>query len=495
MTNNSPTVPSPEFDPEAPGAFGRSVSVMIPAHIVRVALLFAMWAVAARVLTPAELGTFVLIAITCDALILIADFGMTSTIVRDLASGVVDQRHAVSVASAFLVVAAVAVGTAVYFAGDTVFAWFGGEAAPHVMAAIALLFICQYCQVGLSAFLQGLRRYRAFAVVQIVDAGLRIGLVVVCLVWLDLGLRGFVFAVVAASGLSASIAYLSLPWIVKPRFDLVALKRMLRFGMPLQAQSLLGLAFERTDVLLIGSWMGAPSVAAYDVAYKGPNQFRGLFSAFRSVFFPHMAAHYGAGQNEEAGRLLRSTLRALSCLLAGATLVAALFGREIVSLVFSPAYAASGPICALLMAGVSIGVCNFLMGLTLIASGNPGGMVRAGVPEAAVNIAANVILIPAFGLYGAAAASILSRAVANPIFLLQLPGIRAWPTATCYLRSFFHGGVAYAFYLAAAPMGSWAKVASLLLFAALSMKFSELAWADITFGAARSADAQVMKAR
>jgi O-antigen/teichoic acid export membrane protein len=129
-----------------------------------------------------------------------------------------------------------------------------------------------------------------------------------------------------------------------------------------------------------------------------------------------------------------------------------------------------------------VGICNFLIGLALIASGRPGVVLHAAIPEAVINITANLILIPRFGMFGAAAASVISRSAANPIFLLQLPRAQAWPTAVCYLRPFMNAGIAYASLLALAPLGPWAKVISLCVFMVITLCFGGLQWADVTFG-------------
>lgn len=462
--------------------FGKGISYVLPAHLVRVVLLFGVWAIAARFLAPGDFGTFVLMAVASELLALISDFGMTATIVRHLSAGAVDAKHAVAVASGFMLMTSIAVAAAVLLGGEAVLALLHASRGTEVATPIAVLFVCQYYQTGLGAFLQGLHRYRRVAIVQLVEAVLRVVLVIVCVAQLNLGLHGLIFAVVCSSAASALVAYCSMPWAIVPRIDLPVLKQMLGFGAPLQVQSVMGFAFERTDVLLLGALAGAPSVAAYDVAYKGPNQVRGLFTAFRSVFFPHLAGHYGAGRTAEADRFLRSTLRAASCALAGATLITALYGRELMSIVFSPAYAASGTVCALLMAAVSIGLCNFLIGLALIASGRPRAVLLAGIPEAAINILANLILIPTFGPLGAAIASVISRSAVNPVFLWQLPRPEIWPTAVSYLRSFLNLGVAYAAALLLTPLGHSGKALSLCLFVALSLKFSGLTRADMTFG-------------
>jgi O-antigen/teichoic acid export membrane protein len=157
--------------------------------------------------------------------------------------------------------------------------------------------------------------------------------------------------------------------------------------------------------------------------------------------------------------------------------------------VFSPIYAESGPVCAVLMAGVSVGVCNFLLGLALIASGRPRAILRAAIPEAVINIAANAILIPRFGLMGAAGASVISRCVANPVFLFQLARSQSWPTAVCYLRSFLNLGIAYTAFWLMSPLGAWAGVLSLGVFAVLTLRFGGLEWDDLTLKNAGSLSA------
>ncbi len=153
---------------------------MLPAHVVRIVLLLGGWAVAARFLSPADFGTFVLLTVAVDVLTLVSDVGMTSTVVRYLSAGTLDARHTTAVASGFLLTTSLAVASVVFLWVEAALNLMQASQTTEVATSIAALFVCQYCQAGLSAFLQGLHRYWRVAVVQLVEACLRFTLVIVC---------------------------------------------------------------------------------------------------------------------------------------------------------------------------------------------------------------------------------------------------------------------------------------------------------------------------
>ena len=71
----------------------------------------------------------------------------------------------------------------------------------------------------------------------------------------------------------------------KAMVTLPTLKGMVRFGWPLQMQYILDFVFARIDTVIIGAWLGATSVALYEVARKLPDSIMYLFDAFQSVYF------------------------------------------------------------------------------------------------------------------------------------------------------------------------------------------------------------------
>jgi len=459
-------------------SFKRGIAYTFLAQLIGVVLLFAAFAIAARLVSEADLGTFVLLFVAAQFLAIVADAGMTSTIVRFLSAEKKEQEEVASTALGFSLIVAAALSVVVYFVGALLFPVLGLGVLKEQTATVSLLFFFQYHLGRISAFLQGLHLYRRYAYVQVLGPAIRLLLIILLVGFLAMGLEGLIMAAIVSSFVSCLLAYVMMPWRLVPALDRGVLKRLLFFGIPLHINAFLAFIFERADTVLLGAMAGPVSVATYEVAYKLPNQVKGFFGAFIAIFFPHVSTYYVKGDPERAEVLLRKCLRLVSFGGALGTLAAVLYHREIISLIFSSKYASGGQVFAVLMLGVSIGLCNWLMATALIASGRSKATLSTTVPEAAINVGLNLLLIPRWGILGAALASSVSRTAVNPIFLFFLKKDRL-NTMGSYSRSFLCLGLACLMLLMPGSFGIWRDGATVMVFLLLVPLVKALDVSDI----------------
>jgi len=460
-------------------SFKRGITYTFLSQLISVVLLFAAFAIAARLVSETDLGTFVLLFVAAQFLTTVSDFGMTNTIVRFLSAEKREQQEIASTAFGFSFVVGLAISVLIYFVGGLLFPAMGLGVLGELAGAVSLLFFFQYFLGRISAFLQGLHFYKRYAYVQILGPLSRLLLILLLVGFLSMGLKGLIIAAIASSLLSCLLGYMLLPWNVVPRMNGEVVKRLLSFGIPLQINALLAFVFERADIVLLGAMAGPVSVATYEVAYKLPHQVRGFVGAFISVFLPQLSEYYGRGNMGEAEVLLRKALRLASFVAAGTALMALLYNREIITLIFSSKYAGGGPVFAVLMLGVSIGLCNWLMATALIAQGRPKATLVTTIPEALVNVGLNVVLIPRLGIMGAALASAISRTLVNPIFLFLLGRKSRILAMWSYIRSYISLGICCMLAVVVEPYLFWRKGMILLVFLALVMSMKVLLWSDI----------------
>jgi O-antigen/teichoic acid export membrane protein len=106
-------------------------------------------------------------------------------------------------------------------------------------------------------------------------------------------------------------------------------------------------------------------------------------------------------------------------------LVAVVFSREVITLLFSERYAAASVAFALLMIGLQMSFIVNLMGYTMTAAGYPGRSLGQDAVRATINVLGDLLLIPIFGLLGPAFASLAAGYTANPVgvWLLRRSGV------------------------------------------------------------------------
>jgi O-antigen/teichoic acid export membrane protein len=461
--------------------FEKGIIFVLSGHFISSILQLFGFAIAARFISKEEFGTFILLTVVANFLVMAADFGMTGAVVRFLSIEKDNLEEIAGISLGFSLQVSFLIIVTAYFWGNTVLSMFNLALIKDHITYVVVLFFFQYHFLRFTAFLQGLHLYKRSAFSQVVYAAVRCSLIWLLVVFFSMQLNGLILAVISSMMISCIFAYLSIPWYVLPKFSFNLLKKILQFGFPLQVNNFLAFIYERIDIIILGSMLGPISVSTYEIGYKLPNQLRAFFEAFRSVFFPQMSQYYGNKQQYEALVLLNNMLRIVSFVMSGITLIIVLYASEIISFLFSWRYGSSAPVFTILMLGITIGLCNHLMGTALVACGRPKAVLLSSIPETLLNVGINLLLIPSWGIIGAAWASVISRTAVNPIYLVLLGKGSSHDLAWTYLKSVLCLGVAWFALMLFELSGSWKKVFVIGIFVVLSFYMKSILLSDLKY--------------
>lgn len=182
------------------------------------------------------------------------------------------------------------------------------------------------------------------------------------------------------------------------------LKPLLRYGLPAHAGLLADLPLRRFDTLVLGASAGAAQVGIYTVAVNVSELLLYLPRTATSVLLPSGATR----SDRDARRLTRQMVLVVT---GTGTLVAAaglLLADPIVRLLFGKEFAASGvPLRILLIAMIGMSI-RWTLSTGLSARGRPGLASAAAAPTMLAVVALDLLLIPPFGVAGAAWASLVA---------------------------------------------------------------------------------------
>ena len=138
---------------------------------------------------------------------------------------------------------------------------------------------------------------------------------------------------------------------------------------------------------------------------------RTVVNAMGQAATPRMARHYAAHETAAYSAMLMR-LFGFGALIGVAGIVAAVAaGRGVLSLLYTPEYAAAAPVFTLMMVVAAIQYVVSFMGDGMTAARLFKPQVPLCAVVAAATLAAGLLLIPRFGLTGAAWASVISVAV------------------------------------------------------------------------------------
>jgi len=283
-----------------------------------------------------------------------------------------------------------------------------------------------------TSFLQGLNRFRSIALFAVASSLARLCLVVFLVLKLRLGVLGLfvaeVAAVTMAMFLSVRSAAPGLPSTVNAR----AARQHLVFGLPLYVNSLLSYTATRLNMLMVASLSGPTALSYFTVASRIPDQISVMLRNYTSVYLPNMSQLLADTEAAKSRHLLTTSLRVLSFVVATGTLVLSLFRREVLLLLAPPSYQSAAAAVPLLLGGLTFASLGVVLGNTIVALGDSRTPMKINLVTAVSSVVLNLLLIPRWGVVGAAWVSLIVNGLGYGVTEFVLAR-RFTPTGRGYL--------------------------------------------------------------
>jgi O-antigen/teichoic acid export membrane protein len=388
------------------------------ARLASVAATFLAGVVAARLLTPAEVGVAGVGLTAGWAVAIAANGGLNIAAVIHLGERAEPRETIVRRFIGYLLGSlAVAVAlTAVV--GPLVGAFVLRSQQPWLFVGAAVLAGATIGYELTGALLLGLERRRAYVVTDLLRSGATLGLTALVLLWLSRSASGYVLATGLGVVVPAAFAVYLLrraTGSLRPLLEASHAKRTLRLGLSGQVGNVLTFLNLRLDLLLVPAFVTLDQAGIYFVTTRVAEVVGQASTAASSMLFPHVAAQGDRSSTATTERTSRLTL--LATLVAGGVLAA--LGSFILGLFFGPVYRAGALTLLILLVGMVPLALSRVLAADLKGRGRPG-LVSIGTGiGAVVTVVADVILIPLWGIRGAAVASVLAYAVSAGVLAVQ----------------------------------------------------------------------------
>lgn len=175
----------------------------------------------------------------------------------------------------------------------------------------------------------------------------------------------------------------------------------------------------QADTIMLGAMKGAELTGIYAVAKRGAEFIAFFLIAVNAALAPTIASLYAAGDMERLQRVITKSARVVLSLSLPVALVLIFFGYWFL-LLFGQDFTRGDTALAILCAGQIINAAMGSVGLVLIMTAY-GTDAAMGIGISAIlNIVLNAILIPLWGLEGAAVATASSMMVWNLLLAVQV---------------------------------------------------------------------------
>ncbi|HYN70232.1 MAG TPA: polysaccharide biosynthesis C-terminal domain-containing protein [Candidatus Eisenbacteria bacterium] len=396
--------------------FAGRVAGVLGTRLVQLACTLAVSFLLARLLGPDGRGVYTLLVLVPTTLFALGQLGLTSAMVFNAGRGgrLADlERHTLTLGLGVSVVVVAAALTVLPALEPTAL-----RLAPPDLLRIALLALPLRLVATLAgSVLYGRHMFRAYNLILAVQSVLSVVLVVVLVGLLGSGVDGALAAYLLflAFGTVAVVLYLD---GVRRAEDRVAAATgpSAEADVPVSAREIAGYGLRlypatvgtffgyRADVFLLAWLLGSASdIGVYAVAVSLAELVFNVPDAVSTVLFPRIAA----ASRTEADRLAPAMAR-MTILVTAAAAVAVVPAAWIALSVLLPAFLPGMAALIVILPGiVALSVAkvltSYLSGIERLAP-----VTTAAVASLGVNLGANLVLIPAFGIVGAAAASLVS---------------------------------------------------------------------------------------
>ncbi len=206
-----------------------------------------------------------------------------------------------------------------------------------------------------------------------------------------------------------ALAAMLLLYSVEPRvvgsLSQISRVKYFKFAFPLMVTSAMGTLLGNTDTLLVGGLLGTEAVGIYDVAFALGALIIAIYTAFGFLFLPVFSELASEGDTDQMNQVYSTITKWMTLLVAPVYLTLVGLAPTVLDVMFGPEFIAGRVALVILLTGMYLRTATGLGGQALTAIGKPNAVMVGNIVGVVVNIVLNLILIPAFGLIGAALAT------------------------------------------------------------------------------------------
>jgi len=297
-----------------------------------------------------------------------------------------------------------------------------------------LIFVFTYYRLS-SSVLKGIKRVDFFTIISsiVVPATFLLSLLILQ--------KSDVYTVILVRMISFLIGIILIMFFVlkKEKFinakiKAINIKEYFNFSSPLLFIGLLYFLISHIDILMIGYFLESSDVGIYSVSVKVATITVFVLVSINNIFSPIISELISKGQIMNLEKLFKSTTKINLIFSFNFLLFIILFNEEIL-LIFGEGYIAGSYSLIILTFGHFINSSVGSTGMILTMSGNQKYEVYNSISICIINIVLNILLIPLYGIYGAAIATSISILIINIIKLIQVYKIlRIHPYKKNYIR-------------------------------------------------------------
>ncbi len=303
-----------------------------------------------------------------------------------------------------------------------------GQLATLLCFASSLILLRAIESILLS-FLRIEERTAAYNATQVLMKAAMVGTVCAFLPWLGRSVRTYLSGTMAAEMVIVTVL---VAWLFRRRligamhFDKALFRSAVGFGLPLIFYELAGVILLTADRALVRYYLGAEALGYYSVAYGLSQYVNDLMTVpLGLAILPIYLRLWTNEGRERTTEFLHVSLDFYLMAAAGIYMLVTLGSHDALLLLASQKYLGADRLIPFLVGGLLIYTTHVFLCAGLLIQKKTGTMALALVCSTILNVILNCVLLPRYGLMGAAVALLLTHVVT--ILLLWLASSRILP--------------------------------------------------------------------
>lgn len=192
----------------------------------------------------------------------------------------------------------------------------------------------------------------------------------------------------------------------------------IKSSLPLALTSALQIVNQNTDIIMIGLYRSASDVGIYRVAVQGASVVVFGLSSLNILIAPYLVQYYEKKEKQLLQKLIQKSAQVIMVITMPIVIIILIFGKQIIGKFFGQEYIdAYMPLCIICI-GQLINAVFGSVGLILNMTGHEKETMKGVLIATLTNVILNTMLIPSYGIDGAALASAITLFVWNVILWL-----------------------------------------------------------------------------
>lgn len=418
--------------------------VIVAGFVLGAIFQYLIKVVLARFLGPDSYGVFVQGLALAEAAASIAIFGLQMSLPRfmsyyDGRGNKEEIANSVSTAHWMIIVSTVLASFILYLSAGRIATVIFKEAALVTPLKLFSLLIIPlglvYFEISLFRGLQN-ASYKIY-LDDIVFPG---GVLALVLLFFSLGygIEGAVYAYIIAAIATVLGGYYLVKELVEYDFSTFSgssAKKLMFFSWPLFVISILLITTKWIDVLMIGWLMESKNVGIYNVAYSIAGITSFFLGSLSYMFMPVVSELHGKDLKSEIQQVFTGATRWIFTVVIPICAGMVIFPREIIGILFGASYTSGATVLAVLAIGFFYKAAKGPSGMILLAAGKTREQMLGVGLTAVFLVLLNLLLIPIYGILGAAVGTTAGFIIGDTVLLLLARReIGSFPYSRDFLR-------------------------------------------------------------